>query len=148
MSQNGKDQVAGRTTFKTVDLCAGIGGIRRGFELTGLFQNVLSAETEEWACRTYEHIYGENPRNDVTSADFKALMESTQYDVLLAGFTCQAFSRVGLEAGFVIQRTLVFSRTVLERTLLVLIVSGLTESCWSVCLRNFPRVEGKESMKI
>ncbi len=100
MAQNGKDQVAGRTTFKTVDLCAGIGGIRRGFELTGLFQNVLSAETDEWACRTYEHIYGENPRNDVTSADFKALMESTQYDVLLAGFPCQTFSRVGLEEGF------------------------------------------------
>ena len=30
--------------YKTIDLCAGIGGIRRGFELTGQFENVLSAE--------------------------------------------------------------------------------------------------------
>ena len=32
--------------YKTIDLCAGIGGIRRGFELTGKFQNVLSAEID------------------------------------------------------------------------------------------------------
>ncbi len=86
--------------FRTVDLCAGIGGIRRGFELTGLFHNVLSAETDEWACKTYEYIFGENPQNDVTSEDFKALIERTPYDVLLAGFPCQTFSRVGLEEGF------------------------------------------------
>ena len=33
--------------YKTIDLCAGIGGIRRGFELTGSFQNVRSAEIDE-----------------------------------------------------------------------------------------------------
>ncbi|MCL2254059.1 MAG: DNA cytosine methyltransferase [Lachnospiraceae bacterium] len=31
--------------YKMIDLCAGIGGIRRGFELAGGFTNVLSAET-------------------------------------------------------------------------------------------------------
>lgn len=86
--------------FRTIDLCAGIGGIRRGFELTGLFRNVLSAENDAWACKTYEHIFGENPSNDVTSEDFKILVERTPYDVLLAGFPCQTFSRVGLEEGF------------------------------------------------
>jgi len=86
--------------FRTIDLCAGIGGIRRGFELTGLFRNVLSAENDAWACKTYEHIFGENPSNDVTSEDFKMLVERTPYDVLLAGFPCQTFSRVGLEEGF------------------------------------------------
>ena len=30
--------------YKTIDLCAGIGGIRKGFELTGMFETVLSAE--------------------------------------------------------------------------------------------------------
>ena len=40
--------------YKTIDLCAGIGGIRRGFELTGKFENVLSAEIDEYACKTYE----------------------------------------------------------------------------------------------
>ena len=57
--------------YKTIDLCAGIGGIRRGFELTGSFQNVLSAEIDEAACKTYEHLFGENPKNDLTSEEFK-----------------------------------------------------------------------------
>jgi len=86
--------------LRMLDLCAGIGGIRRGFELTGFFENVLSAEKDVWACKTYEHIYGVDPNNDVTSEDFKTLVEQTPYDVLLAGFPCQTFSRVGLEEGF------------------------------------------------
>lgn len=86
--------------FKTIDLCAGIGGIRRGFELTGFFKNVLSAEKDLWACKTYEHLFGVNPFNDITSEDFKLLVERTPYDVLLAGFPCQTFSRVGLGEGF------------------------------------------------
>ena len=89
-----------QTPFRTIDLCAGIGGIRRGFELTGFFRNVLSAEKDTWACKTYEHIFGDNPNNDVTSEDFKLLVEDTPYDVLLAGFPCQTFSRVGLMEGF------------------------------------------------
>ena len=43
--------------YKTIDLCAGIGGIRRGFELTGKFENVLSAEIDPSAAKTYEHLY-------------------------------------------------------------------------------------------
>ena len=39
--------------YKTIDLCAGIGGIRKGFELTGEFENVLSAEIDYFACATY-----------------------------------------------------------------------------------------------
>ena len=78
--------------FRTIDLCAGIGGIRRGFEMTGFFRNVLSAENDAWACKTYEHIFGNNPDNDVTSEEFKLLVERTPYDDLLAGFPCQTFS--------------------------------------------------------
>ena len=33
--------------MKIIDLCCGIGGIRRGFELAGDFENVLSAEKDE-----------------------------------------------------------------------------------------------------
>lgn len=86
--------------YRTVDLCAGIGGIRRGFELTGHFENVLSSEIDKYACKTYEHLFGDNPKNDLTSEDFKSLMENTEYDVLLAGFPCQTFSRAGLGMGF------------------------------------------------
>lgn len=86
--------------YRTIDLCAGIGGIRRGFELTDCFVNVLSAETDRYACKTYQHLFGENPYNDVTTDEFKAQVAATQYDVLLAGFPCQTFSRVGKEEGF------------------------------------------------
>ena len=86
--------------FKTIDLCAGIGGIRRGFELTGCFQNIISAEIDEMACKTYEHLFGDNPRNDITTDEFKQKLLGISYDVLLAGFPCQAFSSVGLQKGF------------------------------------------------
>lgn len=86
--------------YKTIDLCAGIGGIRRGFELAGCFQNVLSAEIDDFACKTYEHLFGENPKNDLTSEEFKQKVVETEYDVLLAGFPCQAFSRAGKKLGF------------------------------------------------
>lgn len=41
-----------KTIYKMADLCAGIGGIRRGFEMTGRFENVLSAEIDKSACET------------------------------------------------------------------------------------------------
>lgn len=86
--------------FKTIDLFSGIGGIRRGFELTGMFQNVLSAEIDKYACKTYEHLFKENPYNDVTSEEFKNKVERIDYDTLLAGFPCQSFSRAGKKEGF------------------------------------------------
>lgn len=85
--------------YKTIDLCAGIGGIRRGFEMTGHFQNVLSAEIDKYACQTYEHLFGENPMNDITTKEFKETVKQIDYDILLAGFPCQSFSRAGLKEG-------------------------------------------------
>ena len=86
--------------FKVIDLCAGIGGIRRGFELGLSVGTVLSAEIDKYACETYEHIFGVNPHNDLTTDEFKTLVGQTEYDILLAGFPCQTFSRVGLKEGF------------------------------------------------
>lgn len=86
--------------YKTIDLFAGIGGIRRGFERMGHFENVLSAEIDKYACLTYEHLFQTNPYNDVTSPEFKRKVADTQYDVLLGGFPCQAFSIAGKKEGF------------------------------------------------
>lgn len=86
--------------YKIIDLFSGIGGIRRGFELAGNFENVASAEIDKYACMTYEHVFGDNPFNDVTSEPFKQMLEEIKYDILLAGFPCQAFSRAGRQEGF------------------------------------------------
>ena len=86
--------------YRTIDLCSGIGGIRQGFERTKHFTNVLSAEIDEYAARTYEHLFGDDPRNDLTSKEFKDLVAECDYDVLLAGFPCQPFSSQGNLEGF------------------------------------------------
>ena len=86
--------------FYTIDLCAGIGGIRRGFELTGYFKNLIAAEIDQFACLTYKHLYGEDAYHDLTSDSFKQELEHIPYDVLLAGFPCQTFSKAGLGEGF------------------------------------------------
>ncbi len=87
--------------YKIIDLCAGIGGIRRGFERTGHFANVLSAEIDEYAARTYElNFNGDNPRNDLTDESFKKLAERISCDIILAGFPCQPFSSQGNQEGF------------------------------------------------
>ncbi len=86
--------------YKTIDLCAGIGGIRKGFERTGHFENVLSAEIDEYAARTYMYNFGDDPRGDLTSQEFKREAAARGCDILLAGFPCQPFSSQGNLEGF------------------------------------------------
>lgn len=83
-----------------IDLCAGIGGIRRGFELTKRFTNVLSAENDKFACKTYKHLFKENAYDDITTSSFKNKVNNLNYDILLGGFPCQSFSAVGKKEGF------------------------------------------------
>lgn len=86
--------------YKMIDLCAGIGGIRKGFERTGYFETVLSAEIDEYAARTYMHNFGDDPRGDLTSQEFKREAVTRGCDILLAGFPCQPFSSQGNLEGF------------------------------------------------
>lgn len=86
--------------YNTIDLFSGLGGIRKGYEMTGRFKNVLSADVDKYACEVYKHLYNEDSYNDVTSNEFKEKVEKTNYDILLGGFPCQAFSIAGLQKGF------------------------------------------------
>lgn len=82
--------------FKFIDLFAGIGGIRLGFESIG-GQCVFSSEWDEPACKTYEANFGEHPYGDITKIEAKDI---PSFDVCLAGFPCQAFSMAGKHGGF------------------------------------------------
>lgn len=84
------------STFRFIDLFAGIGGIRLGFEHVG-GKCVFSSEIDADACKTYEANFGEYPSGDITKIDAKDIPD---FDILLAGFPCQAFSIIGKKEGF------------------------------------------------
>lgn len=84
--------------FKFIDLFAGIGGFRIALQnLGGLC--VFSSEWDEKAQQTYQANFGEIPFGDITKKEIKQLIPS-QFDILSAGFPCQAFSIAGKRGGF------------------------------------------------
>ncbi len=103
----------GKSEFDFIDLFAGIGGIRRGFEAAG-GRCVFTSEWNEPAVRTYKANYHSDPslhtfNNDirkVTLSEDESVSEEAAYqhirknvpdhDVLLAGFPCQPFSIAGV----------------------------------------------------
>lgn len=82
--------------IRFIDLFAGIGGFRLGFEKAG-YECVFSSEFNEACQKTYENNYGEKPAGDITKIDEKSIPD---FDVLCAGFPCQPFSICGKKMGF------------------------------------------------
>ena len=80
--------------FKFVDLFAGIGGIRIGFESIG-GKCVFTSEWNEWSKKTYIANFGDNEKfiGDITNFPAEDIPD---HDVLLAGFPCQPFSIAGV----------------------------------------------------
>lgn len=90
--------------FTQIDLFAGIGGIRQGFQRNGGY-TVYSSEIDEYARKTYVANFGEIPDGDITKVDENSI---PAHDILLAGFPCQPFSQAGLKKGFDDERGTLF----------------------------------------
>lgn len=84
--------------FTFIDLFAGIGGFRMAFQNLG-GQCVFSSEWDAQAQKTYFANYGEVPFGDITLEQTKQFIPDN-FDILCAGFPCQAFSLAGKRLGF------------------------------------------------
>lgn len=84
--------------FTFIDLFAGIGGFRVAMQNLG-GKCVYSSEFNPQAQKTYFTNFGEVPFGDITKEETKAFIPN-DFDVLCAGFPCQAFSLAGKRRGF------------------------------------------------
>ncbi len=87
--------------YKSIDLFAGIGGIRMGFDNAfGMeIKTVFVSEWDEFAQKTYRNNFSDDFEiaGDITKINEKEIPE---FDICLAGFPCQAFSMAGRHMGF------------------------------------------------
>lgn len=84
--------------MKAVDLFAGVGGIRLGFENAG-FSTVFSNDFEPACKETFDLNFSESPLiiKDINKVDIDLIPD---FDILLGGFPCQPFSIAGYKQGF------------------------------------------------
>lgn len=87
--------------YRSIDLFAGIGGIRIGFDnaFKENIETVFVSEWDEFAQKTYSANFKDEfgIAGDITAIDEKDI---PAFDICLAGFPCQAFSIAGRHGGF------------------------------------------------
>lgn len=87
--------------YRSIDLFAGIGGIRKGFDnaFGDSIKTVFVSEWDEYAQKTYKANYNDSfaINGDITKIDERDI---PPFDICLAGFPCQAFSMAGKHMGF------------------------------------------------
>jgi DNA (cytosine-5)-methyltransferase 1 len=87
-----------QSRFTFIDLFAGIGGFRVAMQNLG-GACVFSSEWDKYSQKTYAANFGEIPFGDITKEETKQYIPET-FDLLCAGFPCQAFSIAGKRGGF------------------------------------------------
>lgn len=94
-------QTENQKVYRAIDLFAGIGGIRLGFEQA--FQErirfVYSNDNNKACCQTYAANFGEIDCRDINDV-IEDMSNIPEHDLLLAGFPCQPFSIAGEKRGF------------------------------------------------
>lgn len=95
---NAPFQSSSKPKFSFIDLFAGIGGFRMAMQNLG-GECVFSSEWDEQARKTYYSNYGDVPFGDITKESTKKMIPQG-FDILCAGFPCQAFSLAGRRLGF------------------------------------------------
>lgn len=83
--------------YTAIDLFAGTGGIRLGFQETGMVETIWSSEIDKFAVKSYRANFGDTPHGDITKVNENTIPD---HDILFGGFPCQAFSLAGLKRGF------------------------------------------------
>lgn len=84
--------------FRCASFFAGVGGIDMGFEQTNQFITVYANEFDPYPAKTFELNF--DIKVDTRDVHTVGSDEVPDFDVLLAGFPCQAFSIAGLRKGF------------------------------------------------
>ena len=79
--------------LKCASFFAGVGGIDMGFEQTKFFKTIYANEFDEYPVKTYEKNF--KIKVDCRDINFVKASEIPDFDVMLAGFPCQAFSVAG-----------------------------------------------------
>ncbi|MEK6913807.1 MAG: DNA cytosine methyltransferase [Nanoarchaeota archaeon] len=92
------NKIMRKEAFRTLDLFAGVGGIRIGFERAG-FKTTFANDFDKTCKDTYDLNFAE-PKLDTTDINKLDINSLPEFDILLGGFPCQSFSIAGYRKGF------------------------------------------------
>lgn len=126
------------SSYKFIDLFAGIGGFRLAMESFGA-KCVFSSEIDKHAQNVYKLNYKELPNGDITEINEKDI---PKHEILCGGFPCQAFSISGKQLGFSDTRGTLFfeiARIVKEHQPKLLFLENV---------KNFARHDNGNTLKI